>query len=385
MRLKMGDLQSVVDKVMQEDKRLDALREEVKRVLGPRVGTDGNLIDIVEDANAAIDVMEHTGRINRVDFSPNVVKPFLKHNDERVRRFAARTAPAASLGSLYSDRSPMVRSVLASRGDLKAVKEMMKRFPKDDNIKVVYKKRVIAESGIPQPKAVKEPFDIHGDKRLGDAAKQPPVPELSEQWYKDKAFNLMQDYGANLEYTWEEQAARQFARHTKATSGVEIDEAKLLKAIKDMIEEKEDRALERDALKETLSWLDGLDTGELTEGGIPHARTMQEVNDPVRVVLEGNLTPEQFIEQVNTLFNVQHSTLPPGIKKHRLGEGTSHEVRIPIIAMMPSETDTELCEKALDTYVKHWNKRQAFVGEPLIIDWQHHGELRKVGFSVTLK
>lgn len=384
MRLKLDALQRVVKRTMDEERVLDALREEVKRVLGPTVLTDVRLEEIAESANHKIDCMEQTGNINRLDFKPNVVSRYLDHTDPQVRRFAARVVPEKFLSRMTKDRSNTVRSVVASRASLTVVREMMKNFPSDDQLKTIYTKRTLAEAGIAQPKVVKEPFDMYGEERLGDAAKQAPGPELSEQWYKDKAFKLMQDFGGALEYSWEEQAARQYCRATKATSGVEIDEVKLLKAIKDLIEESEDMALERDAMKETLSYLDAVAEREtLNESAMP---IVEEREDAVQELMEANLGAEQFMERAKELFAIKGAPIPAAIKKYRLGEGSSTVVEVPIVAMMPASTPAAMCERALDAYCRHWTSNQSLKGEPIVIEWSYNPTgVGKVCFSVSLK
>lgn len=383
MRLKLDALERVVKKAMNEEKGLDALREELKRVLGPTALTEARLEELAESANHMIDIMEQTGKINRLDFKPHIVTKYLDHGNVQVRKFAARVAPEKFLTRMTNDRSTAVRAVVASRAKLATVREMMKNFPTDDQLKTIYKKRVVVESGVAQPKPVKEPFDIHGDKRLGDSVKQSPGPELSEQWYKDKAFKLMQDFGGNIENSWEELAARAFARSTKATSGVEIDEVKLLKAIKDLIEEKEDRALERDALKETLDWLSSLEEKEsLQESAMP---VIEEAND-VESLLSEDVGAEQFVEKSNAIFQVKHARLPVSVKKYNLDEGSSLNVEIPIVGMMPEGIDASLCEKALDEYCKRWSEKQALRGEPLKLDWSYSPtQVGKISFSAVLR
>ncbi len=383
MRLKLDALERVVKKAMNEEKGLDVLRDELKRVLGPTALTEDKLEELAKSANHMIDIMEQTGKIERLDFKPNVVTKYLDHGNPQVRRFAARVAPQKFLSKLINDRSTSVRAVVASRAKLDTVREMMKNFPTDDQLRTIYRKRIVTESGVPQPKPVKEPFDIHGDKRLGAAGKQQPGPELSEQWYKSKAFKLIQDFGGNMENSWEELAARSFVRSTKAYSGVDIDEAKLLKAIKDLIEEREEMALERDALKETLAWLSSCaEHEELQESAMP---VIEEQNVIESLMSEG-LGAEQFVERSNSIFQVKHAMLPASVKKYNLEEGSSLNVEIPVVGMMPEGIDASSCERALDEYCTHWSAKQALKGEPLKLDWSYNPtQTGKISFSAILR
>jgi len=260
----------------------------------------------------------------------------------------------------------------------------MKRFPTDDQLRVLYRKRRIDEAGISQPKVEDEPFDMHGEERLGDAVKQADVPGLSEQWYKTQALNFMQDYGRNIEGQWEEISVRRYVSSVKATSLVEVDEAKLLKAIVEAIKEKEDMHLERDALKETLSYLKGKQEQELlVESSLPD---FVEESDPVRELVESALTPQGYIDEANKLFGIKESTLPAAIKKYRPNVA-QRMATVPVIGKLPHDRGFRaIDERALDLYTKHWNDRQAVKGEPLKIDWNCHPDaVGKIGFQTILK
>lgn len=88
----------------------------------------------------------------------------------------------------------------------------------------------------------KKGFDIYGEK-LGAAVKQRPGPELSDQWYETRARKFVQDYGTNIEDSWEELAAKRYCASLKSSFGVEVDEKKLVDAIKKQLEERQDRFL----------------------------------------------------------------------------------------------------------------------------------------------
>jgi hypothetical protein len=195
----------------------------------------------------------------------------------------------------------------------------------------------------------------------------------------------MHDYGQNIEYCWEETAVRRFCSSTRATSGVEIDEAKLLKAVKQLIKEKEDMAIERDALKETLSWLQRQEEQELlSEGVIPD---MTEAADPVEELMGRGLTNEQFLGSASKLFRVQEGMLPMGIRKYRLGEGSARQTMVPVIGMLPHRHGFRAVdERALDAFCEAWTKRQQMAGEPLRLEWTTHPtDVNKISFTCILK
>jgi hypothetical protein len=240
----------------------------------------------------------------------------------------------------------------------------------------------LLESGVKAPE--NDGFthlNIHGDEAIGDDASTPDDIELSDAWYDEQANNFLRDYGQNIEYAWEELAVSRFCSSTKATSGVVVDADKLLKSVKKLIKDKEDLAMERNALKETLDWLK--DQEVLQETGLPE---LDEAMDPVRQLVEANLTPDQYIERATELFQVQESVLPAAIRKYRLGESNRRGTHVPMIAWLPHDgAIRSIDERALDAFCESWNSHQRLAGEPIKIEWSTHAlDMRKVGFSVKL-
>lgn len=387
MRLRLEELQRVVKRVVDEERAAEALRTEVNRVLGPAVIAEGRVEVVAEMANDRIDVLERTGRASRLSFKPSVMIRWLNHTSPEVRKFAARVVPEKFLTRMTGDKDSAVRATVARRLPIRAVSEMLKKFPHDDELGVIYRQKKLAEAGIKQPAEESLGHDpVEDAERLGDSMKQDEGAELSEQWYRDCALKFMMDYGGNIEGSWEEVTARRYCASLKATSGIELDEAKLLKAIKQLIKEREDRVLERSALKETLAWLKGREERELLSetAAMP---VISEETDPVRELVEGNLTPVTFIDKANRLFRVQESMLPAGIRKHRLGEHSAQVTRVPVVARLPHGRGFRaIDERALDLYCKHWNERQQLRGEPLKLEWSNHpGEGGKISFNVILR
>lgn len=384
MRLKLNELQKLVNKAMNEEKAATALKAEIARVLGPAVITEGKLSDVVAAANDRLDVLERTGRTTRLVWEGKVAAGWMDHEDPEIRKFAARICPEQFLGKMANDRNPGVRAAVAGRLSLNAIKEMIRRFPKDDQLRSIFRqKRQLSEAGLPKPEEQPLGHDpVDGKERLGDAVRTLEVPDLSEAWYHEAAMRLMHDYGQNLEYAWEAVAVRRYAQSTKALSGVVIDEKKLLKNVKDLIKEKEDRAMERNALKETLDWLESMDRNELLAEGIAPEET-----DPVYELVEGNLTGEQLIQSMSKLFNIQEGMLPMGIRKYRLGEGSARQTLVPVVGTLPHKHGFRAVdEKALDAFCEAWTKRQQMAGEPLRLEWTNHPtDCNKVGFTCILK
>lgn len=253
-------LLGVVDRTLDEKRSADALRAEIKRALGSSVVTEGSLERVAEQANLRLETLERTGRLSRCNFSPVVAACYTKHSSDELRKLAARVAPLSSLRSMHNDASPGVRAILARRIPLNAVSEMLKKHPYDDQVRVTYKKRCIAEV-VKQPEP-DEPLDIYGDAPMGDSAKQKGV-ELSDQWYDTLANRFMQDYSANIEDGWEEVSVKRYVSSVRATSGVELDAKKLYKLIKSRLVSREDAAiteskLKNSVLRKTAEWLRSL-------------------------------------------------------------------------------------------------------------------------------
>lgn len=384
MRLKLQHLKNVVRRARSEERIVEVLRAEVTRVLGPIMDTSLKIESLAEQVNDRVEVMNRTGRTAHFGFKSSTVVPFMNHASAEVRMMSANLVSPQQLGKLAADPHSMVRAVVAQRADMQVVREMMRRFPRDENLRSIYQQRkvLMSEAGLPNAKANDEEFDINGDGRMGDAAKQPEGPELTDAWYDTTALRLFDKYDKNLEGNWEEKAVNNLVRHTKVTNGVEIDGEKLLKAVKDHIEEREDRALERDSLKEMAARLhaEADETDLLQESTSLH---YTDDADTIRDLLESNLLPTQFIEQFNKILDVRHSDVPPGIKKHKLGE---HAVsgQIPVKGRLPhGRSIRALDEQALDRYVRFWNGHQRLNGEPMKIQWNAHpSEECVVGFSI---
>jgi len=386
MRLKLNELQKLVKKTIDDEKVAVALKEEIARVLGPAVITEGKLHDVVASANDRLDVLDRTGRTGSLVWESKVTSLWINYSNPEIRKFAARVCPEKYLDQLGGDKNPSVRAAAASRMSLNSIREMIKRFPADDQLRSIFRQKKLTEAGLTKPETRPLGSDpVDGKERMGDLARTQPGPELSEAWYKSHASKFLHDYGQNIEYAWEETAVHRFCSSVKATSGVEIDEGKLLETIKKLIEEKEDRAMERDSLKETLKWLEGQEEIErLQEGVLPD---LSEDVDAVRDLVQSNLAGEQYLEAAAKVFKVQESMLPLGIRKYRLGEGNARQTMVPCIGMLPGTTGFRaIDERALDIFCEHWSRRQQLAGEPLRLEWSTHPtDMNKISFSCILK
>lgn len=380
MRLKQ-QLENVVNRAINDENLARSLRSEVSRVLGPCVDTDVGLKALLTATNDRLTVLEMSGRGTR-SFDAGVMIKLSRHDDPEARRLSARVLPTATLGKFTSDKDSVVRETVARRIALPDLRRMLTRFPDDDGIRAVYRTR-LNEEGLPKPEVQDEPFDMYGEKRLGSAAKQQDLPELSDQWYESKAAKFIQDYGTNIEYNWEETLVRSLARGMRSQANVNIDEKKLLKAIADLVKKKEDEILDRNevTIKETLAYLRSKE--DLITEGVNEIENICE--DPVLEMMSARHTPQQFIDEAKVLFSIKESVMPPTIRKHRLD--VSVRETIPMVGYLPHKGSfRSIDERALDRFVKHWNDRQSMTGEPLKLEWSCHPDSEnKVSFSVILK
>lgn len=352
-------------------------------VLGPTVITENCSVDeFAENVNERLDVLERTGKFSSIRVKSSVLHALVEHSNPSVRKIVARLINEQYVEKFADDVDRSVLAVVVKRAPIAVASRVVKRERRNDEIRSIYRAR-LKEAGLPNPKRQDEPFDMYGDKRLGDASRSPDAPELTDAWYDRRALKMFHDFGHdNIEYGWEETLVKNYCDAAKQTSSVEVDRDKLLKSLRDVIKTHEDLAMERNALKETIDRLNN--EAFLSEETIPLPG--QDVN-PVAELIRQRLTPQEYIDRVNELFNVRESTVPAAIRKYCLGEGSSKTTAVPVKATLPAGPG--LCavdEVALDTYVKYWNDKQASRGEPIKIDWVPDPvDSSRVTFSVTLR
>lgn len=382
MHLKLEELQKVVKKTIKEEQRHAAIREELFRVFGPPVMVSKNYEKVAEAVNEQLDFCESTGRqIQRGVIKTSVLVEASVDDSAVVRKMAARLLPEKMATRLLNDPSSCVRCAAAKRCSYSVVKEALKKFPNDDQLKSIVRGKKLQEAGIPTPKTVEEPFDMYGEEPLGDAVRSKySEKDFSDEWYARLAHKLCIEYGKNLEGNWEETIATRVAASQFSVSGAKIDREKLLKSIYACIKEREDAVLGEGSLKAIAKRL--LREAYLDDAAMP---IIEERADPVADLFESNYSTAQYVEEAEKLFVVRKSTVPAGIKKYRLGEGNHKETLIPVNAKIPGGIMTVVVENALDRYVDSWNKRQALDGEPYRLSWGPGVSLDAVSFNLTLK
>ena len=357
MRLKLEELKKVVDQTKTEERYVDALREEIEKVFGPSIDTNVKLEQLAEGTNYRIDVLERTGRFNDIKFNSSILLKFANNKSVEVRKLVARLLPENFANRFKNDADVRVRHAYARRAPLKEAVRMLTENPRDYELGHIVKQKRLTESGIPQPKIVKEPFDMYGVK-LGDAVKQDKGSELSKVWYETMARKFIQDYGTNLEGNWEEVIAKRYCSSIKSTSHVEVDEAKLYKEIMKQISDIDDYKLEKYRIKESVEY-----------HSVP-TRSYQEPINIIEDLVESRHTSQEYVRKANKVFSVINMSAPGSLRKYRMTEGRYNEYLIPCKGKIPGNGKlTSLIEEALDKYVKAWNEIQSTNGEPIKIDW----------------
>jgi hypothetical protein len=383
MQLKLEELQKIAKKTIKEEQHRNALRDELFRVFGPPVMVSKNCERVAEAVNEQLDIFESSGReVQRGTVKTSILVEASTSASPIVRKIAARLLPVKMASRLLKDPSSMVRCSAAKRLPYELVKEASKNFPTDEQLRTITRQKKLTEAGLPKPEVQDEPFDMYGEEPLGDAVKtRVSDKDLPDSWYERLAGKLCSDYGSNLEGNWEETLATRVVASHFSTTGVKLDREKLLKCIYDCIKEREDAVLGEGSLKALASRL--LRESHLEDSVMP---IIEDRVDPVADLVESNYSSAQYIDEAEKIFSVRKSTVPSGIKKYRLGEGTHKETMIPVNGRIPGGEISITVEKALDRYVDSWNKRQALEGEPYRLSWGPHGSsFDMVGFNLTLK
>ena len=353
MRLKLSDLQQVVKETLQEKKQSDAFCNEIKKVFGPSVIIGDKIGSLVEAANEQLDVLEHKGQLDNVNFSHIIASRMMNHSSAEIRKFVARILPEGATASLLFDHNKFVRYAAAKKASIKTIKEAVRKFPNDIALKDLFEEKKKENISAIESAAVSKDEDM-----------------LSEQWYEGVARKLIQDYGKTLDTTWKVAAVKQYCSSVRATTRLNVDVAKLM-----------------EKMDELLSTYDDLRAKEL---GLTESFDMMtlepENDDPVDHLIGENLSPKEFIDRCNDVFNIRYATLPSGIMKYKVQEGLSIN-KIPVHCILPhTSAPRRIDEIALDSFVTHWNNKQKIMGEPFKLNWDNHPEaINKITFKVELK
>jgi hypothetical protein len=363
-KITVGDLKRVMSQTLAEERAADALREEITKAFGPPVNTDVKIEIMAEEANDRLDLFERTGRELRYGMKPSLLLKFSNHPSHEVRRLVSRLLPEGFIGRFISDKSPDVIHEIAKRLPLREVKALLKRRSGDDQLLTIYKNRLVKE-GADVPRA--------GEVLKGKVKAGLAIPELSDSWYEQMAFNALSDYGVEhggpLENSWDESFVKRYCASLKSTSGVECDPERLWNAIQDLLDEKEEEALVKNKLKSAAK-------------KVFESKRGTDKKNPILDLLEVRCGNAQFVELFCEIFNVKESNLVGSLYRAQLSEGKSTEFGVPYYAHLPAGYKfSSQVEKAVDRFVHSWNGIRAQRGDLVRINWMPYTDSHIIRFT----
>lgn len=346
MGLKLQELQKVVKGVAKKEKNAELLREEISRVLGPKVLTSHGLERMAESANDRIDFL-NASRQPYEKIRPSLLLKFIDSDSAEVRKLVAQLIPESFLKLLMKDPAPEVRSAVARRLPPHLLKEMVRRFPHDDNIRALKEKRFV-EGGVPTPKVVDEPFDMYGKEPMGKAYDDIDHPGLTDTWYDTTALKIFNMYGRSIEEQWEEDTVHRYV-DSFASMHIDIDREKLLKKVYDLLDDRNNKVVKESLFKELAARL-RLEDLEVMP-------IIPETVDPVEELLSMKSSSESYVSRFEEVFSVDYKSSKNPSHVRGICEG-SESVFHPSCATSPTRVLRPVDEKALDSYVKAWNFKE---------------------------
>jgi hypothetical protein len=366
-KITVGDLKRVMIKTLAEEKAADMLREEISKAFGPPVNTDVKIEIMAEEANDRLDLFERTGRNLTYSMKPSLLLKFSTHPSSEVRRLVSRLLPERFIGRFISDKSSAVIHEIAKRLPLREVKALIKRRSSDDQLLTIFRERSLKE-GNEIPRAGET---LKGNVKVGLA-----IPELSDSWYEQMAFNALSDYGVEhggpLENSWDESFVKRYCASLKSTSGIECDPVRLWNSIQDLLEEREETALVKNNLKDAAK-------------RVFERKTSYSRSNPLKDLVESHCGNAQFVDLFCEIFSVRESSLSGSLYRAQLSEGKSTEFGVPYYAHLPAGYKfSPLVEKAVDRFVRSWNGIRAQRGDIVRINWMPHTDSHIIRFSSEL-
>lgn len=366
-KITVGDLKRVMSQTLAEEKAADALREEISKAFGPPVNTDVKIEIMAEEANDRLDLFERTGRSLSYGVKPSLLLKFSNHPSSEVRRLVSRLLPEGFISRFISDKSSAVIHEIAKRIPLREVKALIKRRSGDDQLLTIYKERLLKEnSELPRV----------GETLKGNVKAGLAIPELSDSWYEQMAFNALSDYGVEhggpLENSWDETFVKRYCASLKSTTGIECDPERLWSSIQELLKEREEESLLKNKLKSAAK-------------RVFETKNVKPKKDSVRDLLEVRCGNAQFVDLFCEIFSVKESSLSGSLFRAQLSEGKSTEFGIPYYAHLPAGYKfSPLIEKAVDRFVRSWNGIRAQHGDIVRINWMPHTDSHIIRFSSEL-
>ena len=333
--MKLSKLREIVAGAINEGQLVNDLREHATSRLGILKYSD-DIVELASAINERMDAIKLSG-YDVPDLNVELFEAIdQNHSEPEVRKLLARILPVNRIGKYAVDESSKVRCAVAERVNENIIKKMIRRFPDDDQLRVIFREK--------------------RRQRLAEAAEKTTEPDvdLSDAWYENKAIEICRDYNNVLDRGWQIKAAKNFCSSTKATSGVVVDCDKLVKAINDVLKVQDERNL------------------ELSENRIVEQRSydyfdFSDIRNPVQELLESSNF--DYVNKFVSTFNLKYASLTAEARKFMLSEGLSVP-KVPAVATLPHDgVLNESDEKALDRFCECWNRRQEAKKEPLVISW----------------
>ena len=374
MQLKLEELQRIVKSTVDEEKKSQTLKMEISKAIGCKVVTTHGLSVMAESANKQLDILERTGKVVPT-VKTSILLRYADSKDLEVRKLIARLLPEHHAKNMMFDVNEGVRSVLAQRLPLNLVSKMVKKFPSDDNIFSIYSTRKIEES----KKKDSDEFDIYGDVVLGSVLNGVEHPGFTDEWYNTMAHKIINGptaYGNNLEGNWEEKTVNSIC-NSYQSQGLDIDHEKLLKAVYDHMDVRDNAAIQASQARI------GQSSGDVDEsyfrnlasrirleenGSTVVMPIISEKIDLVQQLMSAKYSSQAYIQKFESLFCVKKEPVQNVGKKLRINENYS-KVIAPTRALLPYRQLRSLDEKALNTYIKSWNNQRRLMEQPYKLSW----------------
>jgi hypothetical protein len=354
MRLKITDLQRIVEETVQEKKAVENFCSEIKKSFGPTIIIANDVVTLAEQANDRLDVLERTGRRNYVKISSETALAVAYHKDKEVRRLAIRLLPENFAHKFINDKVSSVRAAAAQNSSIEIVEQAIKRYPQDDTLHNILKQKRLSESKPALKSAASSP---EGESFLSDA------------WYESKARKLIQDYGRTLDTGWVSAAVNQYCSASRAVNRYNIDSYKLMKKVVELIADREDERREKLELKESVGMI---------------SQEADSSVDQVESLLTSILPASEYLSKAHEVFSMKLTKL---VKDDELNESKLEFISVPMSGVLPHGSSLRFNDEvALDTYVKHWNGKQTLQGSRYRLSWSPHPEIQnKIKFYLGLK
>jgi hypothetical protein len=345
-------------KALVEEKDIDALYNEFKRVFGSTFIAEGKLAVVAERANDYADTFKRTGNSAKLEqFKPSVLLKFKRSNIAEVRKFVAKVLPKKFLHELSNDKDLVVRMIVAERVDIPVLNKMIKEHPHDESLRSVLRTRFVNEKK--NNKLSEKEFDLYGDGRLEDKISTPEY-ELTDAWYKTTANELIDKYSKNLERNWEEKIVDRFVSGYRNTNGVQIDARKLYDEICDQLEAKDEYSERKYSLKDIVK--------SLKESAEEETQTLVESTNSVSSLTE--------------VMNVVHSN----VKIDVIHEQRTVTVNVPAGCRFNNVEYIGLTEeKALDRFCEMWSRKRQLVESCVKLSWTIGDRDNEVEFYLVKK